>query len=129
MLRWSPESAGHPALFPWMLTTIVTPKGTHHAYREDSPFAVLAILFQPFCVTDIRTAADWKPADGPLTTRWAKDVSPTQAWPEYPRPQMVRPEWVNLNGLWDYAITDAAAAKPDIVRRPDPGSLSRSSRP
>jgi beta-galactosidase/beta-glucuronidase len=25
--------------------------------------------------------------------------------PEYPRPQLVRPEWKNLNGLWDYAIT------------------------
>lgn len=24
--------------------------------------------------------------------------------PEYPRPQMTRPNWVNLNGLWDYAI-------------------------
>ena len=28
-----------------------------------------------------------------------------QVQPEYPRPQMVRPEWKNLNGLWDYAIT------------------------
>src|SRR5437763_12114440 len=32
------------------------------------------------------TAADWKPADGPLLTRWAKDVKPDKAWPEYPRP-------------------------------------------
>jgi len=46
----------------------------------------------------------YKPADGPLLTRWAKDVSPEYALPEYPRPQMVRTEWLNLNGLWDYAI-------------------------
>ena len=26
--------------------------------------------------------------------------------PEYPRPQMVRPEWFNLNGQWNYAILD-----------------------
>ena len=26
--------------------------------------------------------------------------------PEYPRPQMVRPEWCNLNGQWNYAILD-----------------------
>jgi beta-galactosidase/beta-glucuronidase len=49
-------------------------------------------------------AADWRPADGPLKTRWAKDVSPDHAHPEYPRPQMRRNEWQNLNGLWDYAI-------------------------
>ena len=35
-------------------------------------------------------AAAWKPAEGPLKTRWAKDVSPENALPEYPRPQMVR---------------------------------------
>ena len=26
--------------------------------------------------------------------------------PEYPRPQMVRPQWHNLNGQWNYAILD-----------------------
>src|SRR5215210_7386927 len=40
----------------------------------------------------------------PLVTRWAKDVSPSNALPEYPRPQMVRNNWINLNGLWDYSI-------------------------
>src|SRR5690348_7324073 len=48
-------------------------------------------------------------------TRWASEVSPTNAWPEYPRPQLVRPEWLNLNGLWDYSITPAAtASKPQF---------------
>jgi beta-galactosidase/beta-glucuronidase len=47
---------------------------------------------------------DWQPAKGPLMTRWANDVSPRNAHPEYPRPQLVRKEWQNLNGLWDYAI-------------------------
>ncbi len=46
----------------------------------------------------------YKPAEGPLLTRWAKDVSAENALPEYPRPQMVRTDWLNLNGLWDYAI-------------------------
>src|SRR3954462_1373858 len=49
-------------------------------------------------------AEDWKPAKGRLMTRWAKDVSPDKVLPEYPRPQMVRKDWQNLNGLWDYAI-------------------------
>ena len=48
-------------------------------------------------------AAEWKAAEGPLATQWAKDVSPEKALPEYPRPQMVRKDWQNLNGLWQWA--------------------------
>lgn len=48
--------------------------------------------------------AQWKPVEGRIMTKWAKEVSPENALPEYPRPQMVRAEWQNLNGLWDYAI-------------------------
>ena len=58
-------------------------------------------------------ADDWHPAAGPLMTRWAKDVSPKNPLPEYPRPQLVRKDWLNLNGLWDYAITPKEAAKPE----------------
>ena len=62
--------------------------------------------------------AEWKPADGPLMTRWAKEVSPQNAHPEYPRPQMVREDWLNLNGLWDYAIKPKDAAKPADKEKP-----------
>ena len=48
--------------------------------------------------------ADWKPASGPLMTRWAKEVTPDKALPEYPRPQLVREKWQNLNGLWQFAV-------------------------
>src|SRR5262249_35303856 len=58
-------------------------------------------------------AADWKPAAGPLMTRWAKDVSPTNVHPEYPRPQLVREKWTNLNGLWDFAVRPATEKQPD----------------
>jgi beta-galactosidase/beta-glucuronidase len=47
----------------------------------------------------------WQPATGPLRTRWAKEVSPQNAHPEYPRPQLVRNEWLNLNGVWGFDIT------------------------
>ncbi len=36
------------------------------------------------------------PANGPLMTRWAAEVTPTNVHTEYPRPQMVRDEWMNL---------------------------------
>ena len=54
----------------------------------------------------------WQPAKAPLMTRWAAEVSPTNTLPDYPRPQLVRPDWENLNGLWDYAITPASVGKP-----------------
>lgn len=47
-----------------------------------------------------------------LMTRWGKDVTPDNAWRLYPRPQMKRDRWQNLNGLWDYAITPKGAAQP-----------------
>lgn len=49
-------------------------------------------------------AFTWKPADGPLFTPWAEKVTPQTAWDVYPRPQLKRKEWLNLNGLWDVAI-------------------------
>ncbi len=61
----------------------------------------------------ILTAAEWQPKQAPLMTRWAKDVSPTNVLPEYPRPQMVREHWQNLNGLWEYAIQPKDAGKPE----------------
>src|SRR5579863_2804483 len=59
-----------------------------------------------------RGADTWRVVPGRLTTPWAAEVSPTNALPEYPRPQMVRAEWKSLNGLWDYAILPAAVAWP-----------------
>ncbi|MBZ0302725.1 MAG: glycoside hydrolase family 2 [Anaerolineae bacterium] len=47
-----------------------------------------------------------------LTTRWTADVTPETAHPEYPRPQLVRADWLNLNGLWQYALTGPDAAAP-----------------
>lgn len=54
----------------------------------------------------------WSSTEGKLNTPWTQEVSPDLVLPEYPRPQMVRSEWMNLNGLWEYAITDATAVAP-----------------
>ena len=88
-------------------------------------------------------AADWQPATGPLKTRWAKDVSPAKVLPEYPRSQLVRKEWLNLNGLWDIKLGDGTEAgispgarrsKParkcaDVSRRQVPAAVSSSVHP
>src|SRR5262249_39672804 len=48
-----------------------------------------------------------------LRTKWAADVQPDHVLPEYPRPQMARKNWTNLNGTWDYAIAGLDDARPD----------------
>ncbi len=57
-------------------------------------------------------AQTWEPAEPRLMTRWSEQVSPENVWPEYPRPQLVRPDWTNLNGLWEYAIVPRDAERP-----------------
>ena len=54
-------------------------------------------------------AQDWAPAGNDIKTKWASEVNPAAPHPEYPRPQMVRSQWQNLNGLWEYAITEEDA--------------------
>ncbi len=49
-------------------------------------------------------AGDGTPVKGPLSTKWAKDVKPDAPLPEYPRPQLVRADWANLNGVWQFAF-------------------------
>ncbi len=46
--------------------------------------------------------AEWQAKEAPLMTRWAKDVDPESVHQEYPRPQMVREKWLNLNGMWQF---------------------------
>ncbi len=70
---------------------------------------ILAIL--AFAANVLAAAPAWQPAGEHIRTRWAAEVSPKNALPEYPRPQMERGAWKNLNGLWDYAITASDAAE------------------
>ncbi len=40
-----------------------------------------------------------------LRTRWADQIDRKHVHEEYPRPLLVRESYVNLNGVWNYAIT------------------------
>lgn len=50
--------------------------------------------------------AQYQPAGDKLKTPWAAQIRPDNVLPEYPRPIMQRNNWLNLNGLWNYRITE-----------------------
>src|SRR5262249_53877555 len=80
-------------------------------------------------------AQTWKPVAGHLMTKWAGQVNPANPLPKYPRPQMTRKEWRNLNGLWSYAVTPKVAPRPEkfqssiLVPFPIESALSGVKRP
>ncbi len=81
------------------------------------------------------THSDWSPVSGRIQTRWANDVNPSCPLPEYPRPQLVRENWLNLNGLWEYAVLPRGQEMPDeyhgkiLVPFPIESSLSGVGKP
>lgn len=84
-------------------------RGAIMAVANTKCVLILIILTIPFA----SVAQDWKLQPVALTTRWAADIDPKTPWPEYPRPQMVRSNWLNLNGLWEYQITARDALPPE----------------
>jgi hypothetical protein len=79
----------------------------HPGRRVTTRFAALTLAILVYGLPAFAQAPSTK-----LRTKWAADVTPARVLPEYPRPEMQRTNWVNLNGQWDYAIADAAAARP-----------------
>jgi beta-galactosidase/beta-glucuronidase len=53
-----------------------------------------------------------------MLTTWGAELDRTAPLPEYPRPQLVREDWSNLNGVWEYAITQFPAEDPLAVADP-----------
>ena len=70
------------------------------------------LVFAAAAVAALACAASYKQAPAPVKTPWGEKVTPENAWREYPRPQMVRQNWTNLNGLWQYAVTKDAPGCP-----------------
>jgi hypothetical protein len=77
--------------------------------------AVLAVTTVPGAATAAPqppAGTGWTMGTTPLSTPWTGDVSPTNALPEYPRPQLTRPRWQNLNGVWQFGGAAPGEAPP-----------------
>jgi len=78
--------------------------------------ATLAMVNPP-----ANAAESWQKQRPLLSTPWTQLVGPSNALPEYPRPQMVRKRWLNLNGVWGYTgrPADSALTEPPSVNEYD----------
>lgn len=50
-----------------------------------------------------------------MRTRWSAEVTSNNVLPEYPRPQLVRDRWLNLNGLWQYTTSEEGDSGGEIL--------------
>ncbi|MCU7549587.1 beta-galactosidase [Chitinophagaceae bacterium LB-8] len=69
--------------------------------KKHSSYLLVALLLSQLT---INAQKNWQMVPGRIATPWAEKVNPAAPLPEYPRPQMVRSNWTNLNGLWQYAM-------------------------
>jgi beta-galactosidase/beta-glucuronidase len=77
--------------------------------RSGVLIALLAMVVSGFATS----ASVWTPAGERMKSRFVGDVLPERPLPEYPRPQLMRDLWTNLNGMWSYAVTAAESGEPD----------------
>src|SRR5688572_10428202 len=88
----------------------IVPASSH---RPLSLFLLLVSLgIISSCARPVAETVTWKPKTPPLSTQWTGQVTATNVLPEYPRPQMVRPDWQNLNGEWQFAGATADQSAP-----------------
>ena len=63
---------------------------------------IQAIVLLLILVGSAPLFAEWQMKKASLMTKWASEVDVNRPFPEYPRPQMQRDQWANLNGLWQF---------------------------
>ncbi|MDD4145193.1 MAG: glycoside hydrolase family 2 TIM barrel-domain containing protein [Prolixibacteraceae bacterium] len=61
----------------------------------------------------LTNAQQWQPAGNKIKTAWAEKIDTSDPLPEYPRPQLARKQWINLNGLWNFTIVEKNSNKPE----------------
>jgi hypothetical protein len=82
--------------------------------------SIPAIVASLLALAGFTNAWEYAVKTPPLDTDWTYKVG-TSPWPEYPRPQLTRDKWKNLNGVWSYRN----AENRDEVNHPPTGDLGQ----
>jgi hypothetical protein len=97
------------------------PNRSNVALRRFGRSAIVAmavLVFMTIGNAPANAAEAWQRQRPPLSTPWTQEVGPNNALPEYPRPQMSRERWMNLNGVWGYTGRSSA----DTMKSPPSSS-------
>jgi hypothetical protein len=107
-----PDAGAHRHLLMGGLVGVARLRGRRRATRVRRGLMLATLLAATGCA---RPAPEqrWSPAPG-LKTRWAAQVDPARPLAEYPRPQMARTLWANLNSLWELAVAPDSQAPPSV---------------
>lgn len=65
----------------------------------------LLTFITAFSIATCAFGQQWQMLNNRISTKWSEEVNASKPLNEYPRPQMVRSDWQNLNGLWEYKLT------------------------
>lgn len=112
----------------WPIQSVKTKEGDsktivltfdHAVYSKDAPY-VNAIYEGGDFLKNAQTGESFEEfyfvmqnnSEFKLRTPWADDMDEDSPLPEYPRPQMVRDQWMNLNGKWEFQAAEAGDALP-----------------
>lgn len=70
-------------------------------------------LFLVFSFLSVNAQTNsWQRVPGRIASPWADSIDPANVLSDYPRPQLQRGSWTNLNGLWNYALTAKSIEQP-----------------
>ena len=82
---------------------------TRKIMKKKSAIALALLLTQSL------SSMAWTPAGDRIKTTWGENLTPETAWRSYPRPQLKRTEWQNLNGLWECEVTSQDVQMKDVA--------------
>ena len=113
-MAFVPFQPGTIAIYVFILANLLFPfpLSIYYPIIDDMVRMGLPSMLSGSCGLPTAGTSEYKPAAGAIKTQWAGQIDPINVLPEYPRPQMVRSDWCNLNGLWDYAIVDKSQPMP-----------------
>ena len=78
---------------------------------------ILSIFVVASSCTSNANSQEWKMKQARIMTPWSETIDVNNVLGEYPRPQMERNYWYNLNGVWDF--TNTKSTNPDITYNPN----------